>query len=88
MSIFLVILAICQNAFAWTSVNKGEPTVLSALHRVQRLATRRKFLRNNLVLREETIFILEKELHLKARLPFGATFLVDGFQPCDNGSAG
>jgi hypothetical protein len=43
-------------------------------------------LRNNLVLREETIFILEK-LHLKAQLPVGATFLVDGFQPCGNGSA-
>jgi hypothetical protein len=47
-----------------------------------------KFLRNNLVLQEETIFISEKELHLKAQLPVGATFLVHVFQPCGNGSAG
>jgi hypothetical protein len=40
-----------------------------------------------LVSREETIFILEKKLHLKEQLPVGA-FLVDGFQPCGNGSAG
>jgi hypothetical protein len=41
-----------------------------------------------LVLQEETIFISEKELHLKAQLPVSATFIVDGFQPCGNGSAG
>jgi hypothetical protein len=32
-------------------------------------------------------FYFEKKLHLKEQLPVGA-FLVDGFQPCGNGSAG
>jgi hypothetical protein len=80
MSIFPVILASAKMTSLGPSVNKGEPTVLSALTTVYNVLRHAEIPEEACSPRRD-YFFLKKKLHLKEQLPVGATISVDGFNP-------